>query len=113
VEDEAVHTRLERVGETGATVGVRLGVRDRRALAEQLDADARGGASRGGVEHVGRERDAHGRNLRASARWARAISPVGLGERAVPHDRPAADDTRPALRPAKHARDGSSALPFL
>ena len=66
MEDEAVVAGFEAGGELrDATVAVRLAGADRLAAPEELDADAARGRALAGVEDVGRERDAHGRNLRA------------------------------------------------
>jgi hypothetical protein len=47
------------------TIVVRLACADRLAATEELDANAACGSALTGVEDVGRQRDAHGRNLRA------------------------------------------------
>jgi hypothetical protein len=66
MEHEAVLAGVEAGGELrDPPVVVRLAGSDRLAAMEELDADAARGCALAGVEDVGRERDAHGRNLRA------------------------------------------------
>ena len=66
MEHEAVLAGVEAHGELrDPTIVVRLAGADRFAAAEELDADAARGRALAGVEDVGRQRDAHGRNLRA------------------------------------------------
>ena len=64
VEDEAVRTGLEIVGEPGSAVSVGVGRGDLLRAAMELDGDVWGGFPRGSIEDVRRERS-HGRNLRA------------------------------------------------
>ena len=66
MEHEAVLAGVEACGQLrDPTIDVRLACADRLAATEELDANAACGSALAGVEDVGRERDAHGRNLRA------------------------------------------------
>ena len=66
MENEAVLAGVEAHSELrDPTISVRLARPDLFAAMEELDADAARGRALAGVEDVGRERDAHGRNLRA------------------------------------------------
>ena len=73
-EDEAVDAGREIVREPGTAIGVRLRGRDDVAVLPELHRHPDAGLSGAGVEHMGREGAAHGANLRASMRCARAIS---------------------------------------
>src|SRR3954451_23738849 len=73
LEGEAVATGRELLGEARAPVAVGLGARDDLLAAAQLDAHAAAWAPAFGVEHVGRERDAHPENFSATRRCSCAI----------------------------------------
>ena len=93
MEDEAVAAGIEPVCEAGAAVVVGRRLSRSLGATEELDRDSCRRPPGGGVEHVGRERDAHVGNFRAcDAMGLRDLRLVGARRAAVADDVLAADD---------------------